>query len=108
MVKAKRPALALWAALLCLVLGLGILTVTARADDGGSCGDSVSWSFTEADGTLAITGTGAMADYADAADTPWYGEDIMIVTVDEGVTRVGGNAFAGLFLDNVLLPERSC
>ena len=91
-----------------LLLGLILilcLAGSALADDGGTCGTDAAWSFTEADGALVISGTGEMADYADSSATPWFGLDVMTVTVGEGITRVGSNAFGGLFLDNVVLPE---
>ena len=72
-------------------------TVSASAD-------GISWSV-DAEGTLTISGSGAMEDYTSASAVPWASEDIYAVVVEEGVTHVGSYAFGGLFLDNVLLPE---
>ena len=54
------------------------------------CGDDLTWSY--ADGTLTISGTGEMDDYE--ADAPWaaHKDDITKVVL-EGVTYVGANAF---------------
>ena len=57
-------------------------------------GDSVVAAL-NADGTLSIDGTGAMADYASAADLPWDPSTVKSVTIGEGVV-VGENALAGL------------
>ena len=64
-------------------------------------GDAVTAHVSD-DGTLVITGTGAMDDFASAADAPWHGlaSEISAVTVADGVTHIGKNAFAG-FADTV-------
>ena len=48
-----------------------------------------------ADGTLSIDGTGAMDDFATAADLPWNPSTVKSVTIGDGVV-VGENALAGL------------
>ena len=75
---------------------------------GGYCGaegDNVKWTLV--DGTLTITGTGAMADYDSFKDRPWYTyrNSITALTIQEGVTTIGRYAFhqtAGL--KNVTIP----
>ena len=52
--------------------------------------------YTNETGKLIITGTGAMDDFASAADVPWDPAAVTAVSVGEGVTKVGANAFAGL------------
>ena len=66
----------------------------------GNCGTTghesdVTWTLTS-DGVLTISGTGAMADYANKADQPWSGKrsDIKIIMVTEGVTHIGNYAFS--------------
>ncbi|MCL2651822.1 MAG: leucine-rich repeat domain-containing protein, partial [Candidatus Azobacteroides sp.] len=46
------------------------------------------------DGTLTISGTGAMQDFGTAA-APWYNVAINITSleIEEGVTSIGANAF---------------
>ena len=48
--------------------------------------------------TLIIGGTGAMVDFASAADVPWnaYADKVAAVEIGDGVTHVGKNAFVGL------------
>ena len=62
--------------------------------------------------TLTISGIGAMYDFANAndVDIPWYSSTnagkITDIVVDEGVTHIGMNAFAGLVkAKNISLPE---
>ena len=49
------------------------------------------------DGTLKITGTGEMRGWAEGDDVPWYGdkESITEVIIDNGVTNIADEAFAG-------------
>jgi len=60
----------------------------------GICGDNVTWSLSH-EGVLIISGTGAMADYAQETDRPWNGfkDDIVSIVVMDGVTHIGDNAF---------------
>ena len=61
----------------------------------GKCGDNLSWTFTDA-GLLTISGTGNMWDFLSESDIPWWGfrKDIVKVTVQSGVTRIGRSAFS--------------
>ena len=72
----------------------------------GNCGTTghesdVTWTLTS-DDVMTISGTGAMADYASAANQPWSGKhsDIKIIMVTEGVTHIG-NA-TSIFLPTTL------
>lgn len=93
-------------------LGLGITVSAAEIVANGTCGaegneSSVTWSL-DSDGTLTISGTGAMADYALVLEwpyhytTPWHDTDnddqyqnsnIKKVVVEEGITHIGNAAF---------------
>jgi len=59
------------------------------------CGENLTWELNE-DGTLTISGTGAMYDFAEGK-APWrnYRERIQSVVIDAGVTSIGQNAFYG-------------
>ena len=62
----------------------------------GTEGDNLTWTLTE-DGTLTISGEGAMADYFFAISdyAPWYTycEQITTVIVGDGVSHIGAYAF---------------
>ena len=96
-------------------LPLGLVdTAEAAAVSSGTCGDNVTWTL-DADGTLTISGTGAMYDYGyiwngeewEDIPTPWFGlrDQIRKVVVGKGVTYIGTEAFGELYnLTSVSLP----
>ena len=61
----------------------------------------------QANGTLVITGNGQMRDFASIVDTPWYDylSEINVVSVEDGVTSIGTNAFIGSALSSINLAE---
>lgn len=66
---------------------------------GGKCGDNLTWTL-DGNGTLTISGTGAMEDYQRDGTTfssapPWYAnrEKISKVVIQAGVTSIGDHAF---------------
>ena len=84
----------------------------------GMCGDDVSWEVCE-DGTLTISGTGAMEDYTCAtgdmgeliSTAPWgdLSASITTLVVEDGVTDIGTYAFYGCAaLESVQLAESVC
>ncbi len=86
---------------------------TTAPIDGGNFGDSLSWSFYPYTGTLEITGTGAMPDYANKHVTsgtraPWidYRDRIQKITIANGVTRIGTFAFTHCYyFTEIDLPD---
>lgn len=78
----------------------------------GNCGaeadgSNVTWVLTT-DGTMILSGTGAAASYGETKDKdiPWYayGEQILRVEVQKGITSVGGFRYCEN-LREVSLPE---
>ena len=105
----KTRKLRLLSALLALAMLLALLPTAAFAEDtvygtlsgvpSGNCGaegDNLTWTL-DSDGTLTISGTGAMADYVVGKDQPWYGQKDKIkkFVVENGVTTIGNVAFSG-------------
>lgn len=94
-------------------------TFTAFADDSGYCGYSstmsgtgknASYKFTEATGTLTISGTGATKNYGNTGTNarPWndYRDKITTVVVEEGITEIGSLSFYNFpVLTSVSLPS---
>lgn len=87
--------------------GTPALAVLAQnAATNGTCGaegyeSKVQWSFDSATGVLKITGNGPMADYVVNTDGDNYlwaalADQITEVKIEEGITRIGDNAFRGL------------
>lgn len=79
-----------------------VCNVTVRRGVGGQIGD-VSWIYDA--GTLTITGSGQIPAVTEA---PWaeYADRITALTVEQGITGIGDNAFEGLAqLAQVSLPD---
>ncbi len=95
---------------LCMVVTL--LPVGAFADStptSGKCGENLTWKL-DGDGTLTISGTGAMEDYDYLNDyyAPWmdFLASIEKVVISKGVTSIGNDAFQSCYnLRNVTIPD---
>ena len=79
--------------------------------ESGQCGYELFWTLDE-DGKLAVSGTGAMWDWADFDDGfdasvwPWNGMDVQTLEIKSGVETIGPYAFYGLKnLRSVIVPE---
>ena len=80
--------------------------------DWGYCGGegdgtNLTWVLTN-DGTLTISGEGAMKDYIGSSDIPWYAlkDSIQTVAVENGVTNIGNSAFIDCSnLTGVTIPD---
>lgn len=80
--------------LLVLLTALTLLPLGALAEDGNKCGENLTWELDEI-GILTISGTGDMYNYSSAYPAPWSAKnnDISEITVLDGVTSIGDNAF---------------
>ena len=69
------------------------MTASAAATASGTCGKSLTWTFSS--GTLTVSGTGEMYSRNSQYSVPWADlkDDITSVVIGEGVTSVGGQAF---------------
>ena len=91
-----KKAISLFLALaLCLVM-LPMSALAAGEITSGTCGDDVTWTL---EGTgdgykLTIRGAGEMDDFS-STNVPWsaYRAQIETVEIEEGVTKIGNNAF---------------
>ena len=80
---------------LCTAL-MTVVCMSVNAQASGSCGENATWEYEN--GTLTISGTGAMADYTDAlTDNPWntYRTSITKVVIGNSITHIGNWAFMG-------------
>ena len=71
------------------------ITLYARWTASGTCGDNLTW-ILDSDGTMTISGSGAMADYSGPSSQPWADQRSSInrVVIGDEVTSIGRNAFA--------------
>jgi len=97
--------------LLALVLVVGIVPGSASAATGGKCGKNVTWTLDD-QGTLTISGSGAMRDYNlwhlyyDDQWAPWYNnKKISKIVIQNGITHIGNEAFLDLSLASVTIPD---
>ena len=98
--------------LLCVLLLASLLPVSAFAATtaSGTCGDNLTWTL-DGDGTLTISGTGAMKNYDPSNNdttAPWGKNCSLIksVVISDGVTSIGDYAFSGCSnLTSVTIPH---
>lgn len=94
---------------LCLTLIFALSVIPAvgiGAEQGGVCGNGLTWSVDG--GVLTVSGSGVMEDYLSGEDIPWltYADSITSVVIEEGVTAIGNKAFFGCTaLKELTLPE---
>ena len=88
--------------LLSVLVLLAAVVTGAVAQDPWTSGDCT---VTLSGDVLTVSGTGAMADYADSYALPWYGADIKTIVIESGVTSIGNSAFAKCYnLESVSIP----
>lgn len=77
----------------CGFMVFNLLTVNTFAQESGTCGNNVSWNFSN--GILKIEGNGKMNDYNDPSSVPWYSfkEQIVNVIIENDVDNIGNIAF---------------
>lgn len=94
--------------LLVLLTALTLLPLGALADDNNKCGENLTWNLDEI-GILTISGTGDMYNYSSAYPAPWSAKnsDICEITVGDGVTSIGDNAFHSYNAERVDLQGTS-
>ncbi len=98
-------------ALIVLILAFVVLPAgpsQASAASSGTCGDNLTWTL-DSTGTLTISGTGPMYDWASyGEDIPWKENKATIkkVVIGDGITTVGENAFYSCAnITSVTLPN---
>lgn len=74
---------------------LSLFSLAISADEGGSCGENLTWSYIDATHTLTISGSGPMENFY--IDGPWYSQhnNIQKIVIEEGVTTISNCAFMG-------------
>ncbi len=95
-----------------LLILMTLLPMVAWADESGTCGDNLTWTYYESTHSLVITGSGDMYDYDANYNSyyaaPWYKyrNDIESVILLKGITSIGEDAFYGCSgLTSVTIPN---
>ena len=79
--------------------------LSANAETSGTCGPNLTWHLTD-DGVLTITGKGEMYDYSYSNEAPWGRFDTNRIIIGDGITTIGGRAFANcICLTSVTIPN---
>ena len=89
---AKPLCAVLFAVLLIALVAVLPADIYAATIDSGTCGDGVTWTLDD-EGTLTISGTGAMDDF-EYDGAPWQSYFITKVVIKSGVTGIGKNSFS--------------
>ena len=78
----------------------GMTSIIVENIISGVCGTELTWTLDE-EGTLVISGSGAMKDYDETEEPPWNNitdqQPIYNIIIEEGVTSIGKVAFQSLF-----------
>ena len=98
-----------WILGLCLLARLlPGLAVETQAVTAGTCGNDLTWVL-NSEGTLTITGKGAIPDYTARSPAPWCGniyDSVKAVEISRGVTQIGDYAFYKLSkLASITIPN---
>lgn len=89
-----------------VLLGQPVKAEAAIVTNSGTCGENLTWALDD-EGTLTISGTGAMENY-EQFKAPWYKlkKSIISVKIEYGVTTIGETALCCLDnLTNVSIPN---
>ena len=97
----KITAALIAAAFMLSLLPGGFIEAGAEAMESGTCGNSLTWTYTSE--TLTISGTGEMYDFwvydasgAAVLRRPWDGLRINWLRINSGVTGISDFAFAAV------------
>lgn len=81
-------------------------TVSNGIKASGTFGEDLRWVLTD-DGTMTISGVGAMPDFATADEQPWYNHaaSVKTIRVGEGIAYTGMRAFQYTSARTITLPD---
>jgi hypothetical protein len=82
--------------------------IVASAAIDNNIGSGLSWSLSNNNKTLTITGSGTMKDFSSASAVPWRGKasEITKVVLSDGLKNIGSYAFANFSsLKVIIIPE---
>ncbi|MBE6924897.1 MAG: leucine-rich repeat domain-containing protein [Ruminococcaceae bacterium] len=89
------------------LIAVAVFAVVKFNSMRGTCGEDVTWVY-DGNGTLTISGRGAMKDYRYDDTPPYYrySSEITNVVIEDGVTHIGSMAFKDFtYLKDVDIPD---
>ena len=82
-----------------------VLLTASSNERSGKCGENVTWELDD-NGTLTLSGTGAITDYNGYESPFFYGEDIVKIVISEGITSIGECVFFDcMHAKSVTIPD---
>ena len=112
MKKKFNKAIAVLLALLMVTTTISVFPLTVLSAEGteepvgATSGTSGDCTWTNNNGHVTISGEGRMADYRYYTDSPWYGQGVKSVVIEQGVTNVGNRAFTFCYdLESVSMAD---
>ena len=101
----KNRLLSMILAISMVLTFLPVSAISAFADVGSTSSDDLKWSIDD-NGTLTISGYGAMKDYDNYANrSPWHNFNFTNVVIEDGVTSIGEWAFYECKLTQITIPN---
>lgn len=77
----------------------------ALIGQSNKCGNNAFWTLSD-DGTLTISGTGKMWDYAHYVDnSSWASLSVKNVVIEEGITYLGKDSFYDIDIESITFPS---
>ena len=73
----------------------------------GAFASGATWEFNPETGLLTISGKGAMDNYTESNEAPWYEyrESITSVIIENGITTIGQRAFNSTKIAAIVIPD---
>ena len=112
MKKKFKKAIAVLLALLMVTTTISMFPLTVSSAEkteesvGATSGTTGDCTWTNNNGHVTISGEGRMADYSSYTDSPWYGQGVKSVVIEQGVTNVGKHAFTFCYnLESVSMAD---
>ncbi|MBQ4644370.1 MAG: leucine-rich repeat domain-containing protein [Clostridia bacterium] len=107
--KKTNKILSVFLALIMVISIIPMSSITASAETySGNCGSNLTWTYDSETYTLTISGTGAMYNYYNSNDIPWYmySYNIKTIVINEGVTTIGAMAFCNCkYVTDIPIPD---
>ncbi len=90
-------------AILLVAFAFCALNVDAAGEEGGTCGENLTWRYDIETLTLYIEGYGEMTEYS--IGFPWEDFQIQNIVLPDGLTTIACSAFENSGVRNIVIPD---